>query len=177
MGSHGVAEVVLPSAALQSRRWKAPAVPAWLLAQQGCRASPLPRACVPRSGALLAAQASLIALPNELLGGILRRAWAVRPPRPAAEEVRAAAGLALVCRRVRALLRARPLPLALDLSAARLSAAQRRWLLDRAQAGRVEPSALTCMVSITCRSSARSWPCTAARCCGSPACRCGWRRA
>ena len=33
---------------------------------------------------------------------------------------------------------AQPLPLALDFSAARLSAAQRRWLLDPAQAGRVE---------------------------------------
>jgi len=39
---------------------------------------------------------------------------------------------------MRAVLRAWPLPLALDFSAARLSAAQRRWLLDPAQAGRVE---------------------------------------
>jgi len=43
-----------------------------------------------------------------------------------------------VCRRWRELLRVRPLPLALDLSVARLSAAQRCWLLDPAQAGRVE---------------------------------------
>ena len=80
----------------------------------------------------------MIALPNELLGGILRRAWADRPRRPAAEELCAAAGLASVCRRMRALLRERPLPLALDFSAAPLSTAQRRWLLDPAQAGRVE---------------------------------------
>jgi len=90
-----------------------------------------------RSGAL-AAQALLLALPDELLRGILRRAWADRPARPAAEEVRAAAGLACVCRRVRALLRAQPLPLALDLTAAPVSPAQRRWLLERMQAGRVE---------------------------------------
>ena len=77
-------------------------------------------------------------LPDELLGGILRRAWAGRPPRPAATEVRPAAGLALVCRRVRELLRAPPLPLALDFSAAHLSDAQRRWLLGPARAGRVE---------------------------------------
>ncbi len=87
---------------------------------------------------LLAAQASLIALPDELLGSILRRAWADRLPRPAAEEVRAAAGLASVCRRWSELLRAPPLPLALDFSAARLSGAQRGWLLEPAQAGRVE---------------------------------------
>jgi len=93
---------------------------------------------LPPSGALSVAQASLIALPDELLGRILRRAWADRPPRPAAEEVRAAAGLASVCRRWRELLRAPPLPLALDFSVARLSLAQRTWLLDPAQAGRVE---------------------------------------
>jgi len=96
------------------------------------------RAWLPCSGALPAAQASLIALPDELLRGILQRAWADRPPRVAAEEVRCAADLASVCRRVRALLRAQPLPLALDFSAAPLSAKQRRWLLDPAQAGRVE---------------------------------------
>jgi len=79
-----------------------------------------------------------IALPDELLRGILRRAWADRPPRPAAEEVRCAAGLASVCRRVRALLRAHPLPLALDFSAAPLSLAQTVLLLDHALAGRVE---------------------------------------
>jgi len=79
-----------------------------------------------------------IALPDELLGSILRRAWADRPPRPAAEEVRCAAGLASVCRRVRALLRAHPLPLALDFSAAPLSLAQAVLLLDPALAGRVE---------------------------------------
>jgi len=88
--------------------------------------------------ALPAAQVPFTTLPNELLGAILRRAWADRPPRPAAEEVRAAAGLASVCRRVRELLRAAPLPLALDFSAARLTGAQRRWLLEPAQAGRVE---------------------------------------
>jgi len=93
---------------------------------------------LPRSGALPAAQASFIALPDELLGGVLRRAWADRPRRPAAEEVRAAADLALVCRRVRELLRTLPLPLDLDFSAAPLSAAQRCWLLEPAQAGRVE---------------------------------------
>ncbi len=80
----------------------------------------------------------LITLPDKLLGRILRRAWADKRPRPAADEVRAAASLACVCRRMRAVLRAWPLPLALDFSAARLSAAQRRWLLDPAQAGRVE---------------------------------------
>ena len=95
-----------------------------------------------RSGALPAAQAPFIALPDELLRGILLRAWADRPARPAAEEVRAAAGLASVCRRVRALLRAQPLPLALDFSAARLSAAQEGWLLAPAQAGRVEAASL-----------------------------------
>ncbi len=77
-------------------------------------------------------------LPDELLGRILRRACADRPPRPAAEEVRCAADLASVCRRVRELLRAQPLPLALDFSAARMSAAQRSWLLEPAQSGRVE---------------------------------------
>jgi len=91
-----------------------------------------------RSGALLAAQARLTALPDELLRGILRRAWADRPCRPAAKEVRCAAGLASVCRRVRDLLHSQPLPLALDFSAAPLSAVQRRWLLAPAQAGRVE---------------------------------------
>jgi len=85
-------------------------------------------------------------LPNELLGAILRRAWADRPPRPAAEEVRAAAGLASVCRRMRELLRAAPLPLALDFSAAPSSDAQRRWLLGPARAGRVE-AAKFCVVS------------------------------
>jgi len=93
---------------------------------------------LPCSGALPAAQVPFLALPDDLLGGILRRAWADRPPRPAAAEVRAAADLASVCRRVRAMLRNLPLPLALDFSVARLSGAQRRWLLDRAQAGRVE---------------------------------------
>jgi len=68
---------------------------------------------------------------------ILRRAWADRPPRPAADDVRAAAVLSCVCRRVRALLREWPLPLALDFSAEPSSDAQRGWLLDAAQAGRV----------------------------------------
>jgi len=81
---------------------------------------------------------SLITLPDHLLCSILRRALADRPPRPAAEEVRAAAGLACMCRRVRELLRAQPLPLDLDFSAARLSDVQRSWLLDPTQAGRVE---------------------------------------
>ena len=94
--------------------------------------------CLLRLYDLLAAQLSFSALPNELVSGILRRAWADRPLSPAAKEVRAAAGLACVCRRVRALLRAQPLPLALDFSMARMSAAQRSWLLEPAQAGRVE---------------------------------------
>jgi hypothetical protein len=97
----------------------------------------LQSACVSNS-VLPGAQATLLALPDELLGGILRRAWAVRPPRRVAGEVRAAAGLACVCRRWRELLRAQPLPLALDFSTAPLSTAQRRWLLEPAQAGRVE---------------------------------------
>jgi len=59
-----------------------------------------------------------------------------------AEEVRAAAVLASVCRRVRALLRAPPLPLALDFGAARLRVAQRTWLLQLAQTGRVEAASL-----------------------------------
>ena len=100
--------------------------------------APLPELRSLAPCALPAAQALFLALPDELLGSILRRAWADRPPRPAGEEVRAAAGLALVCRRVRALLRERPLPLALDFSAARLGDEQRRWLLASAQAGRVE---------------------------------------
>jgi len=87
---------------------------------------------------VLVAQASLTALPDELLASILRRAWADRPPRPAAKEMRAAAGLASLCRRVRELLCAPPLPLALDFSAARLSIAQLCWLREPAQAGRVE---------------------------------------
>jgi len=95
--------------------------------------------------ALPAAQARFLALPNVLLGRILRRAWADRPRRPAAEEVRAAAGLASVCRRVRDLLRAPPLPLALDFSATRLDDEQRRWLLNPAQAGRVE-AAMFCVL-------------------------------
>jgi len=105
-------------------------------AAEGCPSA------LPRLGALLDAQASFIALPDELLGRMLRRAWTDRPPRHAAEEVRSAAGLASVCRRVRKLLHAQPLPLALDFSAARLSASQRCWLLDRAQAGRVEAATL-----------------------------------
>ena len=92
----------------------------------------------PRSGARLAAQVPFFTLPDELLGGMLRRAWTDRPARPAAEEVRCAAGLALVCSCVRELLRAHPLPLALDFSAARLTTGQRSWLLEPAQAGRME---------------------------------------
>ncbi len=84
----------------------------------------------------------MAALPDELLGGILRRVWADRPPRPARKEVRGAADLASVCRRWRELLRAPPLPLALDFSARCLSGAQRRWLLEPAQAGRVEAARL-----------------------------------
>ncbi len=88
---------------------------------------------------LPAAQATLIALPDELLGRILQCAWAETPwSDTAAEEVRRAADLASVCRRMRELLRAHPLPLALDFSAEPLSAAQRSWLLEPAQAGRVE---------------------------------------
>jgi hypothetical protein len=83
-------------------------------------------------------------LPDDLLGRILARAWADRPPRCASEELRAAAGLACMCRRTRALLRGRPLPLALNFSARRLRAAQRRWLLDRAQAGRIEAASFDC---------------------------------
>ncbi len=112
----------------------------YLLAGTVCTASwhipPPERLCLDQ--ALSTTQVSLITLPDELLGRILRRAWADKPPRPAAEEVRAAASLACVCRRVRAVLRAWPLPLALDFSAARLSAAQRTWLLDPAQALCVE---------------------------------------
>ncbi len=100
--------------------------------------TPLPPARLPRSCALLAAQASLTSLPEDLIVSILRRAWADRPPRPAAEEVRAAAGLSCVCGRMRALLREAPLALALDFSAECLSDAQRSWLLDPMQAGRVE---------------------------------------
>jgi len=91
-----------------------------------------------RSCALLTAQVSSVTLPDEVLVSILRRAWADRPPRPAAEEVRAAAGLASMCRRVRALLRTPPLPLALDFSAECLSSAQHHWLLGPMQAGRLE---------------------------------------
>ena len=91
--------------------------------------TPLRRACLSRSGALLAAQASLTALPDELLGSILRRAC---PDKAAASR------LACVCRRWRELLRAPPLPLALDFSAWPLTMAQCRWLLEPAQAGRVE---------------------------------------
>jgi hypothetical protein len=100
----------------------------------------MPYRSLPRASrsAPCCAQVSLIALPDELLGRILRRAWADRPPCTAAEEVRRAAGLACVCRRMRELLRETPLPLALDFSAAPLSAAQRRWLLEPAQAGHVE---------------------------------------
>jgi len=93
---------------------------------------------VPRSGALAAAQVPLFELPDELLDRIVRRAWADRTPCPAAAEVRRAAGLACMCRRVRKLLRTQPLPLALDFSAARLRAPQRRWLLAPARAGRVQ---------------------------------------
>jgi hypothetical protein len=99
---------------------------------------PLPELPSLAPRALPAAQVPFMTLPDELLGSILRRAWADRPPCPAAEEVRRAVGLASVCRRVRELLRAQPLPLALDFSAARLNGAQRRWLLEPAQAGRVE---------------------------------------
>ncbi len=132
-------------------------------------------------GAPLAAQASLTALPGELLVGILRRAWADRPLHFAAEEVRAAAGLASVCRRMRALLRVPPLPLALDFSAKPVSDAQRRWLLDPAQAGRLEAASSHSINPIWARTpcgssycSMASWRCMVARCCGSPACRCIW---
>ncbi len=96
------------------------------------------RAWLPCSGAPLPAQGLFLALPDKLLGRILRRAWVDRPARPAAEEARHAAGLACLCRRVRTLMREPPLPLALDFGTARLSAAQRRWVIDHAQAGRVE---------------------------------------
>jgi len=52
----------------------------------GLHASPhalQPQARLPRSGALPAAQASLTALPDELLRGILQCAWADRPPHDA----------------------------------------------------------------------------------------------
>jgi hypothetical protein len=110
----------------------------WLLKPRLHCLAPQPELHSLAPRALPAAQAPFMTLPDELLGSILRRVWADRPPRPAAEEVRAAAGLACVCRHVRELLRAQPLPLALDFSAARLSDAQRRWLLEAAQAGRVE---------------------------------------
>jgi len=100
--------------------------------------APLPELRSLAPCALPAAQVPFMTLPDELLVAILRCVWADRPPRPAAEEVRAAAGLASVCRRARELLRRRPLPLALDFSAARLTGAQRRWVLEPAQAGRVE---------------------------------------
>jgi len=98
----------------------------WLLKARLHCLAPLPELHSLASRALPAAQVPITTLPDELLGGILRRAWADRPLRPAAAEVRAAAGLASVCRRVRELLRAAPLPLA----------------LEPAQAGRVEGAKL-----------------------------------
>ncbi len=100
--------------------------------------TPLPRTLLSCSGAQPFAQVSDITLPDELVCGILRRAWADRSSRPIAEEVSAAADLTRVCRRVRELLRAAPLPLALDFSAWRLSRSQCNRLLEPAHAGRVE---------------------------------------
>jgi len=77
-------------------------------------------------------------LADELILGIFERAWACRGPLKGAEEVRRAADLHNVCRRVRGMLRAHPLPLALDLSAAELSGAQRAWLAAPVRVGRVE---------------------------------------
>ena len=58
--------------------------------------APLLRAWCSRLSALLATQVHFLMLPDELLCTILQRAWADRPVHDAAEEVRCAAGLALV---------------------------------------------------------------------------------
>jgi len=127
----------------------------------GLHASPhalQPQARLPRSGALPAAQASLTALPDELLRGILQCAWADRPPHDAAEEVRAAVGLASVCRRTRELLRKTPLPLALDFSARPLGAAQRRWLFKHNKPGfLVKPPDPICVVAALFDSDDALW--------------------
>jgi len=85
-----------------------------------------------------AAQASFPSLSDDLIRGIIGSAWARRHAQPAAAEVRSAVGLLNVCRRVRAVLRARPLPLQLDFSRAPLSARQRAWLAARVRVGYVE---------------------------------------
>jgi hypothetical protein len=75
------------------------------------------RACWLYTCALLAAQAWLASLPDELLSNILRRIWADMPwGDDVLEVVCGAIGLASVCCRVRELLRQEPLPLVLDLS-------------------------------------------------------------
>ena len=83
----------------------------------------------------------LATLPADLLPRIVAHIWACRPARPAAEEVRHAASLFGVCRRMRDALRAEPLPLALDFSAAPLSEGQRAWLAAPVRLGRIESAA------------------------------------
>jgi hypothetical protein len=95
----------------------------------------LTRAPPPRQAGRLAA------LPADLLPRIVAHVWACRPARPAAEEVRHAASLFGVCRRVRDVLRAEPLPLALDFSAAPFSEGQRAWLAAPVRVGRIESAA------------------------------------
>jgi hypothetical protein len=85
-----------------------------------------------------AAQAAFPSLSDDLIRGIIGSACARRHAQPAAAEVRSAVGLLNVCRRVRNVLRARPLPLELDFSRAPLSARQRSWLAARVRVGYVE---------------------------------------
>jgi len=86
----------------------------------------------------LAAQAGFDSLSDDLIRGIVGRAWAQRPAQPAMAEVRSAVDLLSLCRRVHNVLLAQPLPLALDFSGAPLSKAQRKWLAADIPGGYVE---------------------------------------
>jgi len=88
-----------------------------------------------------AAEVCFNSLPDALIHGIVGRAWAQRPAQPAAAEVRSAVDLLSVCRRVRGVLLAQPLPLALDFTGAPLSKDQGKWLAADIRVGFVEAAA------------------------------------
>ncbi len=106
----------------------------------GVSAAPAPAGVLTRAPPLRQAE-RLAALPADLLPRVVAHIWACRPARPAAEQVRHAVSLFGVCRRVRDALRADPLSLALDFSAAPLSECQRAWLAAPVRVGRIESAA------------------------------------
>lgn len=82
--------------------------------------------------------ACLATLSADLLRGVFALVWACRPAWPAAQEVRHAVSLFSVCRCVREVLKARPLPLVLDFTASLLSQKQRAWLAAPVCVGYIE---------------------------------------